>query len=111
MKLFISYSSQNVKFVDKLDAELLKQEFTVLRDKHFMRGGRKFDKEIGQRIRDCDVLLFVSSAQAIHSHWVAAEIDFAFDLRKVIIPLRMDDTHELPWYLAHGHYHRRHDYP
>jgi len=106
MKLFISYSSQNAKFVDKLDAELRKQGFTVLRDKHFMRGGRKFDKEIGQRIRDCDVLLFVASAEALQSQWVEAEIDFAFDLRKVIIPLRMDDAHELPWYLAHVHYHR-----
>lgn len=91
MKVFISHSSHDDKFVAKLTAALGKNGVSVWHDSVSLRGGQKFGQAIQQALDDADIVIVPLSQAAIDSEWVQNEIEYARGL-KPIIPLRLSNT-------------------
>jgi hypothetical protein len=51
MKIFISYSSQDVEKAQRIAAQLRQENFLVLRDQEFIEGGQPFNLRIQQVLR------------------------------------------------------------
>ncbi len=109
MKIFISYKSDYLpNKVDELQARLEHPDyhFEVLRDTSFIKAGNYFDEAIDTQLRDSDVVLILLSEAALKSRWVLAEIRFAFDLDKHIIPIWLEPPNIdlMPFYLRYIEY-------
>ena len=71
--------------------DALQQEgITYWIDREQLAGGETYAASITRNIKECDVLLFLSSATANHSEWTRREIGTAAELGKRIIPVRLD---------------------
>jgi hypothetical protein len=90
--VFISYSSKDKKFVERLDADLKEMGVDVWRDCSTIKGGENWVKNISEAIKECDFFLLVWSKNAVSSDWVEKEISLASALKRVIIPCRKDQT-------------------
>ena len=94
--IFISYSHEDSKFVDKV-YELLKEEgAAVWLDRHDMEAG-SIQKQVTDQIRIMDILLIVLSKASIISDWVENELEQARkkekkESRSIICPVALDDT-------------------
>ena len=93
-KVFISYSTKNKKFVEKLEQALRNEGFEVLRDVHSLGGG-PIQQQIEALIEEADALLLVFSNQAIGSDWVEWEVQCARANEKkkdkhIICPIALD---------------------
>lgn len=109
MKIFISYkSTEQPDKVEDLHARLEQPSyrFQVLRDTSFIKPGNYFDEVIEQQLRDSDIVLLLVTKSAMESKWVRAELRFAFDLNKQIIPLWLEppDLDLLPFYVRYVEY-------
>ncbi len=100
-KLFLSYSSKN-----RVDAELLKEAFElegyqIWMDEHLM-GGDHWWNEIIRQIENCDILIIALSKDYLQSSACRKEYDYAFKLRKVLMPVEIQPiSHQvLPTLLA-----------
>ena len=96
---FISHSSKDQSFADKLYHALIKAKVRVWYAPEDMRGGQKSYEQIDQAIRRHDKLLIVLSPQSIDSEWVTTELRWARKKeietgKRVLFPIRlmsMDD--------------------
>jgi len=109
MKIFISYKSdQYPEKVDELQArlELPSYRFQILRDKSFIKPGNFFDEAIEQQLRDSDIVLILMTNNTLKSKWVMAELRFAFELNKPIIPIWLEEPNlnTLPFYVRYIEY-------
>ena len=59
-------------------------------------GGDSFPKRIAQQIRDCKVVIFVSTVNSNQSDWTLNEIATAKEYNKKIIPFRFDNSQYSP---------------
>jgi hypothetical protein len=96
---FISYSSKNRDFAERLHADLQAKGVRCWFDQEDLKVGEKFRQHIDQAIRVHDKLMVVLSEQSIASNWVEAEVEAALDRerrekRTVLFPIRLDDAIE-----------------
>ena len=87
LKVFISYSRRDLKFVDQLLVVLEMQGFHAIIDRKGIRGAEEWQKRLGQLILDADIVVFVlspSSATSDICHW---EVDEALRRGKRIVPV------------------------
>lgn len=94
---FISYSSKDQKFADKLYADLQENAVRCWFAPHDLRTGDKIRPRIDESIRLHDKLLLILSKYSVASDWVEQEVETAFDRerkekRTVLFPIRLDDT-------------------
>ena len=61
-------------------------------DKEGIYHGDKFKGVLASAIEAADVFIFVSSESSNKSEWTAKEIDVAVYEKKIIIPVRIDDS-------------------
>jgi hypothetical protein len=94
---FISYSSANQEFAERLYADLQSEGVRVWFPPHDMPIGARIRPTIDESIRVYDKLLLVLSEQSVSSQWVEQEVETA--LRKerqgsgtVLFPVRLDDS-------------------
>ncbi len=90
-KIFISYSTKDAKFADRLYEFLDESGHKVWLDREELKGGQRWLKEIEKHILWADALIVLWSENASDSRWVGDEIQFARSNGKHIIPLRIDD--------------------
>jgi WD40 repeat protein len=90
LKVFISYSRQDLKFADQLDAALSLTGFDVAIDRHGIDGGENWKRRLGQLIRDADTVIFVVSPTSARSEICAWEVDEALRLSKRVLPIVCD---------------------
>jgi len=90
MFIFISYSSKDRSIVEKLASELIQQGRTVWYDQNLVGGQKWWDIILGN-IRACDVFLFALSKNSAESKPCRAELKYATQLNRHVIPLRLDD--------------------
>jgi uncharacterized protein YjbI with pentapeptide repeats len=93
---FISYSSKDQKFADLLHSQMRNKQLRVWLATEDLKIGDRFRSTIDEAIRLYDKLLLVLSKDSVDSPWVEAEVEAAFEerkqKRKVLFPIRLDDT-------------------
>jgi len=94
---FISYSSKNRDFAERLHADLQAKGVRCWFDQEDLKIGAKFRQHIDTAIRVHDKLMLVLSEQSLASDWVEAEVEAALDRegrekRIVLFPIRLDDA-------------------
>lgn len=90
--IFISYSSKDLKFVERITEELEKMGVTYWKAPEMIPAGSSYAREIPQAIQNCGVFLLVLSPTSQESIWVEKEIDSAICNRKTIIPFQVKEV-------------------
>jgi hypothetical protein len=94
---FISYSSKNQLFTDRLYSDLQNKGVRCWLATEDLKIGDKTRIRIDESIRLHDKLLLVLSKHSVASDWVEQEVETALDRerrekRTVLFPIRLDDT-------------------
>jgi hypothetical protein len=95
---FISYSSKDDDFAQRLYADLQAQNVRCWFAPEDLKIGDKFRMRIDEAIRIHDKLLLVLSENSVKSAWVEKEVETAFekerrqDNKPVLFPIRLDDA-------------------
>ncbi|MFO1120477.1 MAG: toll/interleukin-1 receptor domain-containing protein [Rhodospirillales bacterium] len=77
-RLFISYRrTQSREVAVQLYYLLQERRFDVFLDTHGVQTGDAFQEELGQRLLDADVMIFLDTSGATASEWVRKEIEIA----------------------------------
>ena len=106
--LFISYSTKDQGFADRLHADLQAKGVRCWFAPHDMRGGKKVHEQIDAAIRVHDKLLLLLSPESMASEWVKAEIFKARERetregKRVLFPIRLCSFEALrDWVLFDG---------
>jgi len=95
--VFISYSSKDEEFANRLHADLQAQGIRCWFAPEDMKIGDKIRTRIDEMIHVHDKLLLVLSKDSVESSWVEKEVETAMEnetMRKetVFFPIRLDDT-------------------
>ena len=91
---FISYSSHDQAFAERLHADLRAQNLRCWFAPHDIQGGRKVHEQIDEAIRIYDRLLLILSEASMRSSWVETEISKARnrelrESRRMLFPVRL----------------------
>ncbi|MGA3372062.1 MAG: toll/interleukin-1 receptor domain-containing protein [Terracidiphilus sp.] len=106
--LFISYSTHDQQFAERLHADLQAKSVRCWFAPHKLQGGKKVHEQIDEAIRFHDKLLLILSAASMESEWVRTEIFKAREReirekRRVLFPIRLCSFEELcDWKLFDG---------
>jgi TIR domain/Pentapeptide repeats (8 copies) len=97
---FISYSTKDQEFAERLYADLQANNVRCWFAPHDIQGGKKIHEQIDEAIRLHDKLLLILSTNSITSAWVETEIAKARkretrDERRVLFPVRLVDFETL----------------
>jgi uncharacterized protein YjbI with pentapeptide repeats len=92
--LFISYSTRDQEFADRLHADLQAKGVRCWFAPHNVQGGKKLHEQIDEAIRVHDKLLLILSPASMESEWVKTEISKARkreikENRRVLFPIRL----------------------
>ena len=95
--VFISYSSQDRDFADRLYADLQAKGIRCWFDHEHLKIGDEIRNVIEANIRVHDKLLLVLSAHSVASEWVCNEVETALEQERrrkhpVLFPVRLDDA-------------------
>ncbi len=88
--VFISYSSKNQGFANKVIRLLEKMGITYWKAPEMIPVGSSYAREIPKAIRECDIFLLILSKDSQESIWVEKEVDSAICYRKNILPIQID---------------------
>ena len=94
---FISYSSQDDDFAQRLHADLQQKGVRCWFAAEDLKIGDKFRTRIDESIRIYDKVMVVLSENSIPSGWVEKEVETAFEREQrekklVLFPIRLDDA-------------------
>ena len=97
---FISYSTKDQAFADRLHADLQNKGVRCWFAPHDIQGGRKLHEQIDEAIRIYDRLLLILSEHSMNSEWVRTEIAKArkrelSEKRRMLFPVRLVDFNTL----------------
>lgn len=90
--VFISYSRKDSNLASEIKETLEKEGIKVWIDIHGIYSGDEFKQKIVSAIRNADIFMFLSSEHSNSSEWTIKEVNVAVDLKKTIIPVKLDDT-------------------
>jgi TIR domain len=86
LRVFISYSRDDLHFANQLEAALNAYGFECFIDREGISVGEDWKQRLGNLIRDADTVAFVLSPSSASSKVCAWEVDEATRLGKRIIP-------------------------
>jgi hypothetical protein len=91
---FISYSTKDQEFAERLHADLQNKGVRCWFAPHDIQSGKKLHEQIDEAIRLHDKLLLILSPDSMKSEWVKTEIAMARkrevrDQRRVLFPIRL----------------------
>jgi uncharacterized protein YjbI with pentapeptide repeats len=97
---FISYSTRDQEFAERLHADLQNKAVRCWFAPHDIQGGRKIHEQIDEAIRVYDRLLLILSEESMKSSWVDTEIAKARkreskEGRQMLFPVRLVDFETL----------------
>jgi len=102
-QVFLSYSREDLRFVEKLAADLQQAGYDVWYDLTDIEGGDRWAIEIQTAIDNSDVCITVISSNSIVSEWVEKEFLYASNVGKKVVPVLYEWT-TLPLWLMNIHY-------
>jgi hypothetical protein len=88
-RIFISYSRRNDAWAYNFHAEL-RQSYDAWIDAHIL-GASNWWSSIVDEIEECDVFIALLSKPYFASQFCMTELQYAVDLNKPIVPLKIDD--------------------
>jgi WD40 repeat protein len=86
LRVFISYSRDDLAVADAIDAALRIGNFETTLDRHGVHGGEAWKEKLHELIRNADTVVFVLSPASARSDICKWEVDEAVALGKRIIP-------------------------
>lgn len=94
---FISHSSQDRAFAERLNADLRAKNLRCWFPSEDLKIGDRFDERIEESIRHFDKVMVVLSENSVKSRWVEREMSAARERedrenRTVLFPIRLDDA-------------------
>jgi hypothetical protein len=87
LRVFISYSRDDLNFADQLEAALTLCGFECLIDRHDISGGEDWKRRLGNLISEADTVVFVLSPSSARSPICDWEVEEAARLNKRILPV------------------------
>lgn len=107
-RVFISHSSEDKPFVDRLASDLERMNIGVWYDKWELRVGDSIIDKIQEGIESQDFLIIVLSPASVASNWVKRELNAALmrelgERRVVVLPVRLVDC-TIPVFLQEKKY-------
>jgi hypothetical protein len=102
-RTFISYSRVNKEFAIKLAQELKSDNFPIWLDQFDIPTGARWDNELENALRDCEIFLIILTPASIASENVKDEIGYAIDHGKSILPVLLEAC-EIPLRLRRFQY-------
>ena len=87
LRVFLSYSRDDLQFADQLDAALGACGFDCTLDRHSVSGGEEWKRRLGSLISEADTVVFVLSPGSARSEMCAWEVEEAGRLGKRILPV------------------------
>jgi orotate phosphoribosyltransferase len=116
MKLFISHSSKDIKFVNKLAADLRGNGFDLWVSENEILVADSIIKRMNEGLKNSSLILAVLSKHSIASPWVTAEIDLGIyeeivNNKPFVIPLILDSCDIPPLLKTKRHVDFRKEYP
>ena len=87
LRVFISYSREDLHFADQLDAALKTCGFECVIDREGVSGGEEWKRRLGNLISEADTVVFVLSPSSARSEVCAWEVEEAARLGKRILPV------------------------
>lgn len=99
-KVFVSYSTHDLKNVAQLQESLVGTGVDVFVAEHSVCGGEPLSEKISAAIAVCDLFVVLWSANAKASDWVPQEIGKAHSLGKTILPLLLEEGLTLPGFIS-----------
>lgn len=108
MPVFISHSSKDNEFVDKLARHLIKAKARVWVDTWELKVGDSLLQKIQDAIKTADALLVVLSKASVESEWCKRELSAGLmreldERRVVVLPLLLEDC-DIPVFLREKRY-------
>ena len=91
MTLFLSYAHQDLDVVTSLRRDLEDLGQTVWLDES-LHGGQIWWEEILRQVRQCNGFVLAVSARSLESEACLAEWEYALDLARPFLPVRIDAT-------------------
>lgn len=109
MKVFISSSSNDKDFVDKLSVDLSKSGIETWNPLLSVSAGTVWADETSKNIKGADALIAILSRNSLESRFVTAEISFGISEQSkknkpVIIPIILDKKAHIPLFLGELRY-------
>lgn len=99
-KVFISYSTHDLKNVTELRQSLVGTGVKVFIAEHSVTASQPLSETISAAIAECDLFVLLWSANAKTSEWVPQEIGKAHSLNKTILPLVLEEGLNLPGFIS-----------
>jgi hypothetical protein len=87
LRVFISYSRDDLDFADQLDIALRLLGFETSLDRHAISGGEQWRERLRNLIREADTVVFVLSPSSTASDICGWEVEEAVRLQKRVIPV------------------------
>jgi hypothetical protein len=87
LRVFISYSRDDLKFADQLNAALNAYGFDCVIDRHGISGGEEWKRRLSSLISEADTVVFVLSPTSARSTVCVWEVEEATRLSKRILPV------------------------
>ncbi|MEL6404987.1 MAG: TIR domain-containing protein [Chloroflexota bacterium] len=100
--IFISHATDDDIFVDRLAEELAIAGFRTWVDHQDMPPGSKWVTHLEKALSESEVMILVCSNTSMQSTYVTSEWHAFFDMKKMIIPIVIDDC-EMPPFLRTLH--------
>jgi len=99
-KVFVSYSTQDLKNVAELNQSLVGTGVEVFVAEHAVLPSEQLSAKISSAISACDLFVLLWSENAKASEWVSQEIGKAHSLNKQILPLVLTEGLNLPGFIS-----------
>lgn len=110
-KVFVSYSTHDLKNVAELQQSLVGTGVEVFVAEHSVLPGQHLSEKISSAIAACDLFVLLWSSNAKASEWVPQEIGKAHALNKQILPLVLTEGLNLPGFISDLKYLSMHNGP
>ena len=98
-KIFVSYSSHDLKSVDEITNEMSGTNCEIFVAEHSILPSQNLSQTIEDAIKKCDLFVLFWGKKTEQSKWVKQEIGYAKALKKRILPLVLNKGIELPGFI------------
>lgn len=89
--IFLSYSRLDQEVAERLTLDLNRRGIRVWRDVEQIAPGSRWAEEIEKGLTKASALLYLSSKHSRGSMWMAEEVKFFLDQRKLVLPIIVDE--------------------
>ena len=94
--VMISYSTKTKQVGDDVREILQAKGYAVWMAPESIPSGECYDNEIFAAIENSTLILFLMSESSLESRWCKAELKYAVNINKRVLPVRIDDV-EFPY--------------